>query len=336
MALNSMALPQPFPRSQPGRIGWPWTQGAEPLPPLEKCGQPFPKISIVTPSFNQGQFIEETIRSVLLQNYPNLEYIVIDGGSTDASVEVIKRYEPWLSYWISEKDNGQAHAINKGFSRATGDILAYINSDDIYQEGIIAQVARLYLEAPDKFWVAFSMEDFDENGFKFSRPVSKFHSLYTWIYGAEMIPQSSSFWSRQLHMDINGFDETMHYAFDKDFFVRLLIRGYMYETYPEIIGSYFRLHPNSKTCANLEKFAPDEDSIRRKAESLLNAKQQREIQKRIRHNRAVDALSAAQIQRKASFLRAQSQLLKSLTIEPAMLFDRMFWGRLKRTFLLRQ
>jgi len=291
-----MAL-QPFPSSQPGRIGWPWSQGAEPLPRLEKCGQPLPKISIVTPSFNQGQFIEETIRSVLLQGYPNLEYIIVDGGSTDASVEVIKRYEPWLSYWVSEKDNGQAHAINKGFSRATGDILAYINSDDIYQEGIIAQVARLYLEAPDNFWVAFSMEDFDETGFKFPRPVSKF---------------------------------------DKDFFVRLLIRGYMYKAYPEIIGSHFRLHPNSKTCSNLEKFAPDEESIRRKAESLLNAKQQREIQKRMRHNRAVDALSAAQIQRKASFLRSQSQLLKSLTIEPAMLFDRMFWGRLKRTLMPRQ
>jgi glycosyltransferase involved in cell wall biosynthesis len=331
-----MAPAQPFPSSPRGRIGWPWAQGAEPLPPLINDRQPWPKISIVTPSFNQGQFIEETIRSVLLQGYPNLEYIVIDGGSTDTSVEMIKRYEPWLSYWVSEKDNGQAHAINKGFSRATGDIFAYINSDDFYREGIFAEVARLYLEASDNFWVAFSMEDFDDTGSRFSRPVSEFHSLYTWIYGAEMIPQSSSFWSRRLQLDIGGFDESMHYAFDKDFFVRLLIRGYMYRTHPETVGSYFRLHPDSKTCANLERFAPDENSIRRKAESLLSVKQQREIQRRVRHNRAVDALSAAQTQRNTSFLLAQSQLLKSLAIEPAMLFDRMFWGRLRRTLMPRQ
>ncbi|MEK6285220.1 MAG: glycosyltransferase family 2 protein [Acidobacteriota bacterium] len=336
MALNSMALSQQFPSSQPGRIGWPWTQGTEPLLPLKKSGQPLPKISVVTPSFNQGQFIEETIRSVLLQGYPNLEYIIIDGGSTDTSVEVIKRYEPWLSYWVSEKDNGQAHAINKGFSRATGDIFAYINSDDIYGEGILTEVARIYLEAPDNFWISFSMEDFDEAGIRYPRPVSEFHSLYTWIYRAEMIPQPSCFWSRHLHLEINGFDENMHYAFDKDFFVRLLIRGFMYKAYPETIGSYFRLHPNSKTCSTLEKFAPDEDLIKRKAEGLLSVKQHREIQKRKRHNRAVDALSAAQTQRNAGFLHAQSQLLKSLTIEPAMLFDRMFWGRLKRNLIPRQ
>ena len=98
-------------------------------------GEAWPRISIVTPSFNQGQFIEETIRSILLQGYPNLEYIIIDGGSTDESVEIIKKYEPWLTYWVSEKDRGQAHAINKGLERCTGEILAYINSDDYYYPG---------------------------------------------------------------------------------------------------------------------------------------------------------------------------------------------------------
>lgn len=334
--VNCMALPQPLPSFSPGRIGWPWTQGTEPSSPLIKSGQTWPKISIVTPSFNQGQFIEETIRSVLLQGYPNLEYIIIDGGSTDTTVEVIKRYEPWLSYWVSEKDNGQAHAINKGFYRATGDIFAYLNSDDLYGEGILAEVARIYLEGPDNFWISFSMEDFDEAGIRYPRPVSQFHSLYTWIYCAEMLPQPSCFWSRHLHLDINGFDENMHYAFDKDFFVRLLIRGFMYKAYPETIGSYFRLHPDSKTCSRLEKFAHDEDLISRKAESLLSVKQRREIQKEIRHNRAVEVLSAAQKQGRTSLVRAQSQLLKSLAIEPAMLFDRMFWGRLKRNLIPRQ
>ncbi len=109
-------------------------------------GSALPRISVVTPSYNQGQFIEETIRSVLLQGYPNLEYIIIDGGSTDNSIEVIKRYEPWLSYWVSERDRGQSHAINKGFERCTGDIITFLGSDDLYLPGALADIANRWPE----------------------------------------------------------------------------------------------------------------------------------------------------------------------------------------------
>src|ERR1051325_5944309 len=106
-----------------------------------------PKISIVTPSFNQGIYLEETIRSVLDQNYPNLEYIVIDGGSTDDTVEIIQRHQRHLAYWVSEKDSGAADAIAKGFRRSTGSILAYLNSDDTYLPGALHTVARVFTES---------------------------------------------------------------------------------------------------------------------------------------------------------------------------------------------
>jgi glycosyltransferase involved in cell wall biosynthesis len=107
-------------------------------------GAPWPRISIVTPSLNQGLFIEETIRSVLLQGYPDLEYIVIDGGSTDDSVEIIKKYERWLTFWVSERDRGQSHAINKGFSKASGEIYSWLNSDDYLMQNALRNVALAY------------------------------------------------------------------------------------------------------------------------------------------------------------------------------------------------
>jgi glycosyltransferase involved in cell wall biosynthesis len=111
------------------------------------------KLSIITPSFNQGRFLEETIMSVLNQGYEPLEYILIDGGSTDESVSVIRRYEDKLAYWISEKDRGQVHAINKGIERATGDILAFINSDDVYLPGAFNAAMNHFVDHPESNWV---------------------------------------------------------------------------------------------------------------------------------------------------------------------------------------
>ena len=128
-----------------GKTGWPWTVETPRLPPARPDDSPWPSISIVTPSFNQGTYLEETIRSILLQGYPNLEYIIIDGGSTDESAAIIKKYERWLTYWVSEPDQGQPQAINKGFARVSGEIGGYLNSDDFYLSNALSAAAVSFM-----------------------------------------------------------------------------------------------------------------------------------------------------------------------------------------------
>ena len=144
-----------------GQVGWPWTEETPPLPPTAPGGHPWPLISIVTPSFNQGAYLEEAIRSILLQGYPNLEHILIDGGSTDGSVAIIKKYERWFTHWVSERDRGQAHAINKGLARCTGEIFNWINSDDYLMAGALRKIAATF---PGADAVAGAVLNFNGNG----------------------------------------------------------------------------------------------------------------------------------------------------------------------------
>ena len=152
-----------LPPPPPGKVGWPWTEESPPLPDTMPDGRPWPRVSIVTPSYNQGQFIEETIRSVLLQGYPDLEYIIIDGGSTDGSVDIIRKYEPWLAYWVSEPDKGQADAINKGWRKATGEFLSWLNSDDILLPNALVQAVSHLVANRDSLLVYCDQRVIDEN-----------------------------------------------------------------------------------------------------------------------------------------------------------------------------
>lgn len=136
-----------FPAPSAGHIGWPWAADAPARPRTDPADRHWPRISVVTPSYNQAGFLEATLRSVLLQGYPDLELIVIDGGSTDGSVDILRQYFPWLTYCCSEPDRGQSHAINKGFARATGEILAWLNSDDLYYPGAIWRAAEAMTES---------------------------------------------------------------------------------------------------------------------------------------------------------------------------------------------
>lgn len=261
------------------KSGWPWDEFTEPMPETMPDDSPWPRISIVTPSYNQGQFIEETIRSVLLQGYPNLEYIIIDGGSTDGSVEIIKKYEPWLSYWVSEKDRGQTHAINKGIGHCTGSIFGFINSDDIYYPGAFDDVARICYEKDSmgKFWICGQANLVDENSTLIKARENRFgNDALDWYFHrlkehGTSIVQPSSFWSLKLFEKIGFFDEDFNFSFDYEFFVRLYANGINWIT-TDHIYSAFRIHETSKTKSNSTFFIEEDYRLAKKYLKTCNTK----------------------------------------------------------------
>ena len=227
------------------KTGWPWTEGSPKLTDHMPNGNRWPLVSIVTPSYNQGQFIEETIRSVLLQGYPNLEYIIIDGGSTDNSVEIIRKYEPWLHYWISEPDNGQSEAINKGFQLSNGEVIAWINSDDFYMPGVIHEVICSLIINCNQGLIYGDVDIINENG--------KHHGKFTGcqtnakklLLERNSIPQPAAF-IRQSDMNkTGGLDKNLDYVMDYDLWIRLALVSPL--CYIPSNLAVFRLHENSKS-----------------------------------------------------------------------------------------
>lgn len=208
----------------------------------------WPKITIVTPSFNQGEFLEETILSIVNQNYPNLEYIIIDGGSSDNSVEIIKKYEKHLHYWVSENDYGQSHAINKGFGKATGVILNWINSDDLLCENALSSIANAYLKRKnDNLIIIGNGYEVDENSSIISkRNVEKDENSRFGLKIKGKPIQQSIFFTRNVLFESGGINPLLKFPMDIDLYYKF---GYLNPeiiTIPDFLGS-FRKHTNSKT-----------------------------------------------------------------------------------------
>ncbi|MBM4094214.1 MAG: glycosyltransferase, partial [Planctomycetes bacterium] len=211
-----------------GRTGWPWTAESRRLPLTTASGRPWPRISIVTPSFNQGRFIEQTIRSVLLQGYPNLEYVVMDGGSRDESLRAIRRYEAWIDHVASEPDRGQYDALNRGFHRCTGGVMGWLNSDDFYLPDALWAVGGAFADLGDVQWLVGTSSFAGEDGVACNpcnlRPVDTV-CIRAGLHDGRVSPwvkQESTFWRRELWEAVGGrLDDAMRAAGDFDLWLRM-------------------------------------------------------------------------------------------------------------------
>jgi glycosyltransferase involved in cell wall biosynthesis len=229
-----------------------------------------PRITVVTPSYNQGPFLEETLRSVLDQEYPNLEYIVADGGSTDDSVAIIRQYQHRLAWWVSEKDKGQSNAINKGFARATGDLFTYINSDDTLAPGSLMAAAEAYRNGHE--WITGWAMLLEPGGGEWPQLPKAMESNIDW-HLSNPFCQQGTFWAGRLMRELGPFWEDMHYAFDYEFWMRL---WFVAKARPLMLrrcmGGY-RMHEASKTVSQWDAFEPDFKRVRAHYRKYLSSEE---------------------------------------------------------------
>jgi glycosyltransferase involved in cell wall biosynthesis len=244
-----------MPPAPHAKTGWPWDTKITPSAPSSL------KITVVTASYQQANFLEETIRSVLLQGYPNLEYIIVDGGSTDGSVDIIRKYEKHLAWWVSEKDRGAADAIAKGLRQASGTVLAWLNSDDVYRPGALRTVSDAFQSgnSPDvvygnTYWIDKTGKVLAE---KRQTPFSKFG----YLYGGADLQQPATFWTRAAYEKAGGLDPSFRAAFDTDLFFRLVQTGARFQHIPEFLAG-FRVHPGQISDSLLETCRQELNALR--------------------------------------------------------------------------
>ncbi|HEX2052757.1 MAG TPA: glycosyltransferase family 2 protein, partial [Actinomycetota bacterium] len=215
----------------------------------------WPLVSVVTPSYNQARYLDKTIRSVLDQDYPNVEYIVIDGGSTDDSIEIIRQYESRLAYWVSEPDGGQVEAINKGWSRANGSVLAFLNSDDHYLPGAVSKVMTAFRENPDVEMVSGQVQLVTERGGSFGTWSTRITKGQELLDRLESLPQPATFVRRSAVQKAGLLDPSFHFALDVEFFMRVAGKSTFMTLPSALAGALY--HPESKSVAKGPAFAQE-------------------------------------------------------------------------------
>jgi len=250
--INTTLTLKDLPPPPPGKTGWPWTEPTNPLPERMPDGSEWPRISIVTPSYNYGRFIEETIRSVLLQGYPNLEYIVIDGGSTDNTIEIIRKYDKYLTYWVSEPDEGQTDAINKGYQHCIGELFAWLNADDIYAHSTCLKNISEFYKKGYKLIVG-ECNNIDINGNKiiikntfngYCKP--QYFDQYVKFWSFVPMPEPAVFIAKELTDKSFPLDKNLYTTMDYQLFLRVLSQQpksvWIKQTWVN-----FKYHGNNKT-----------------------------------------------------------------------------------------
>jgi len=248
-----------YPLPLEGKKGWPWTKDCSNLypyvnsPSYEFKDEYWPKISIVIPNYNCGKYLEESIRSILLQDYPNLELIVIDGSSTDESIGIIQKYEKWIDYWVTEPDNGQSNAINKGLIRSTGELFNWHNADDILLPNSLKTAAKEFIKNNDLSYVFGHLITIDENSkIQFVNNKNSYLTRIGYVLTTDIAIsnlkcgcQPGCLMNRNLVQKVGGIDENLIYAMDLDVLLRIsVIKPSYYLDTPQVL---FRVHSNSKS-----------------------------------------------------------------------------------------
>jgi glycosyltransferase involved in cell wall biosynthesis len=292
-----------------------------------------PLVSIITPSYNQGRFLEATIRSVLEQDYPHLEYIVIDGGSTDDSVAIIERYDDRLAYWESQPDRGQAHAVNKGLVRAQGEIFGWLNSDDLLAPAAVSRSVQIFLDQPEIDVVYGRLARIDEFGRPVPTPILpkdrlEFGSAY--VIGECIVNQPGAFWRRRIMDQVGFLDENLIYSLDYQYWIRMALAGAKFRRLSAVVA-FFRLSPGSKTVGQTAAQAEEQFETLEKvlADPDLGHKlglSEAQFHRQIRRARARIALRAAYGHAKLRDAnKTRHWLGVVLRNDPSALFERRYF-----------
>ena len=324
-----------LPAAPAGKTGWPWTVETSQLADTMPDGRQWPRISVVTPSFNQGQFIEEAIRSVLLQGYPNLEYIVVDGGSTDASIDIIRRYTPWISSWFSERDDGQSDAINKGLGVATGEIVSWLNSDDLVTPDALQNVAVRFAQENEPTVVCGSAEirstDLSKVLWTFNSPPTSAADILAFPEGRH-IGQPSVFISGELLDFPEPLRRDLTYVMDLELWLRVAKRR-DFVTVSDTL-SWMRHHDEAKTIRDNYRIYDELELVIAEYADLVSPQRAAAVIQACRQKGARAHVNYALRQTGLhKRLAALSSLLKALKLDRGVLSYQPFYTAMAGIFL---